>query len=145
MRPMPNVRRDAPPPRAPEPDVAARLSGWPPQSSRLDASRPNAPRVEPPRSAQHAAPPTDRTPRPELPEPSRHRVSDSGQNQDWQSYREWRADEDRKPHHTGPTGNGWNSDPETTGAHTAGRSVTELLAAHGNQDVPSRHRRRAAE
>jgi hypothetical protein len=101
--------------------------------------------VEPPRPAQHAAPPTDRTPRPELPEPSRHGVSDNGQPQDCQSYREWRADEDRKPNHTGSNGNGWNSDPETTGAHTAGRSVTELLAAHGNQDAPSRHRRRAAE
>lgn len=36
-----------------------------------------------------------------------------------------------------------NEDPETTGAHTAGRSVTELLAAHGKEEPPRRHRRRA--
>lgn len=36
-----------------------------------------------------------------------------------------------------------HDDPEATGAHAAGRSVTELLAAHGNQDSPRRHRRRA--
>jgi len=77
-------------------------------------------------------------------EPTRHRVAepDQQQHQDWQSYREWRAREDRQGRHTGPP-HGWNSDPETTGAHTAGRSVTELLAAHGNQEQPSRHRRRA--
>jgi hypothetical protein len=51
---------------------------------------------------------------------------------DWQSYREWRQE----------AADG--GDPETTGAHAAGKSVTELLAAHGNQDdTPRRHRRRA--
>jgi hypothetical protein len=135
MRPMPNVRRAGPPPQAPPGGVAARLSGGP-QQSRSEVSRPNAPGVEPPRPAQHNAPP---------PEQTRHRAADAGQHQDWQAYREWRAEEDGKPHHTGPTSNGWQADPDATGAHTAGRSVTELLAAHGNQDQPSRHRRRAAE
>ncbi len=39
----------------------------------------------------------------------------------------------------------WNDDDvETTGAHTAGRSVTEIIAAHANQDdAQRRHRRRA--
>ncbi|HEX5116631.1 MAG TPA: DUF6779 domain-containing protein [Pseudonocardiaceae bacterium] len=50
------------------------------------------------------------------------------------SYAEWRQES--------------AADPETTGAHAAGRSVTELLAAHGNatdlaDDSPRRHRRRA--
>lgn len=36
-----------------------------------------------------------------------------------------------------------NDDPETTGAHAAGKSVTELLAAHGKEEPPRRHRRRA--
>lgn len=36
-----------------------------------------------------------------------------------------------------------NEDPETTGAHAAGKSVTELLAAHGKEEAPRRHRRRA--
>jgi hypothetical protein len=35
------------------------------------------------------------------------------------------------------------ADIESTGAHTAGMSVTDLLAAHGTQDSPRRHRRRA--
>jgi hypothetical protein len=38
----------------------------------------------------------------------------------------------------------WQTDDvETTGAHAAGKSVTELLAAHGQDDPPRRHRRRA--
>lgn len=49
---------------------------------------------------------------------------------DYQSYREWRQSAE--------------PEAETSGAHTAGRSVTELLAAHANaEDPPSRHRRRA--
>jgi hypothetical protein len=142
MRPMSSVRRDAPP--LPDPDP---LSDWPPQPTGPDVSRPNAPHVEPPHSAQHAAAaPGERTHRsePVTSEPTRHRVTDPGQpHQDWQSYREWRAADDEQPHHTGPQSGLWNTDPEATGAHTAGRSVTELLAAHGNQEPPSRHRRRA--
>ena len=44
-----------------------------------------------------------------------------------------------------PSSSRWNDDDiETTGAHTAGRSVTEILAAHSNpEDLPRRHRRRA--
>jgi hypothetical protein len=97
------------------------------------------------RPAQHAVTSaSERTQRsePVTAEPTRHRVADPEQHPDWQSYREWRAREDRQGRHTGPP-HGWNTDPEASGAHTAGRSVTELLAAHGNQESPSRHRRRA--
>ncbi len=39
---------------------------------------------------------------------------------------------------------GRRAQPEPAGAHTAGRSVTELLAAHSStEDSPRRHRRRA--
>jgi hypothetical protein len=48
-----------------------------------------------------------------------------------------------QPVHNSPVNAGWSTDPETTGAHAAGRSVTELLAAHGNQEPPRHHRRRA--
>jgi hypothetical protein len=38
----------------------------------------------------------------------------------------------------------WRTDDvETTGSHTAGRSVAEILAAHGKDEAPRRHRRRA--
>jgi hypothetical protein len=90
-------------------------------------------RVEPPRTT-HAAPPPERSRRAEPAPPSRHGVTDTGQHpKDYQAYREWRGREDT----------GWHTDPETSGAHTAGRSVTELLAAHGSQEPTSRHRRRA--
>ncbi len=113
--------RSAPPPGPPPRQPVE--AGWPPPSA-ADVSRPGVPRVEPPRPT-HAAPP-----RP----PSRHGATDTGQQpKDWQSYREWRGRENT----------GWNTDPETSGAHTAGRSVTELLAAHGEQEPTSRHRRRA--
>jgi hypothetical protein len=71
---------------------------------------------------------------------------------DWQAYREWRAREESQqpqqqsqqpPQPPAQQHGGWQTDPETTGAHTAGRSVTELLAAHGSHDTPRHHRRRA--
>lgn len=34
-------------------------------------------------------------------------------------------------------------EPDDAGAHASGRSVSDLLAAHGNQDTPRRRRRRA--
>jgi hypothetical protein len=38
---------------------------------------------------------------------------------------------------------GRRAQPDPAGAHTAGRSVTELLAAHAAEESPRRHRRRA--
>ena len=44
----------------------------------------------------------------------------------------------------GARSGGRRAQPEPAGAHTAGRSVTELLAAHSSEeDSPRRHRRRA--
>jgi hypothetical protein len=44
----------------------------------------------------------------------------------------------------GTRSSGRRAEPEPAGAHTAGRSVTELLAAHTSaEDSPRRHRRRA--
>jgi hypothetical protein len=84
---------------------------------RVDQQRVEPPRAEPPPVAEVAAavpPPVEEAPK------------------DWQAYREWRQE--------AADGGG----PETTGAHAAGKSVTELLAAHGGQDEqPRRHRRRA--
>lgn len=100
-------------------------------------------------------------------EPSGGRRRADDQPVDWQSYREWRqesggpapatAEPTPAPPAQPATGGSrrarteddeqakdpWGGDPESTGAHTAGKSVTELLAAHGNQDSPRRHRRRA--
>jgi hypothetical protein len=130
QQPLPSQQPRQPPPQPPQPRTGPPAeSGWPPLSA--DASRPGVPRVEPPRTT-HAAPPPERVRRDEP--TSRHRVTDTGQQpKDWQSYREWRARDEP----------GWHPDPEASGAHTAGRSVTELLAAHGNQEPTSRHRRRA--
>jgi hypothetical protein len=126
QQPPPQQPRQQPPqPRSGPPAD----SGWPPPSA--EVSRPGVPRVEPPRTT-HAAPPPERNRRDEP--TSRHRVTDTGQQpKNWQAYREWRGRDEP----------GWNADPEASGAHTAGRSVTELLAAHGNQEPTSRHRRRA--
>jgi hypothetical protein len=127
QQPRPQPQPQEPRPRAtPPPGPPPRQpveAGWP-SASAAEVSRPGVPRVEPPRPT-HGAPP-----RPA----SRHGATDTGQQpKDWQAYREWRGRENT----------GWNTDPETSGAHTAGRSVTELLAAHGEQEPTSRHRRRA--
>lgn len=68
-------------------------------------------------------------------------VEPDGRRRDWQSYRESRQDH-VEPSPDGPE-RAWETEPEPSGAHAAGRSVTELLAAHANlDDAPRRHRRR---
>jgi hypothetical protein len=66
---------------------------------------------------------------------------------DWQAYREWRQEAEESGHRAKvdpPAHTVWQEDdPEVTGAHAAGKSVTELLAAHGQEEAPRRHRRRA--
>ena len=42
-----------------------------------------------------------------------------------------------------PSGRRAAPEPDEGGAHTAGRSVTELLAAHAIEEPTRRHRRRA--
>jgi uncharacterized protein DUF6779 len=80
-------------------------------------ARPTAPRPDPPR----AVPADPDTPRPAG---GRRRAEDRAT---------------RQPERTTPQ-------PEETGAHTEGRSVTELLAAHGVEDTGvGRRRRRAAD
>lgn len=124
-------RQQQQPPQQPRQQPAE--AGWPPPSTSAEVSRPGVVRVEPPRTT-HAAPPPERSRRAEPVPPSRHGATDTGQHpKDYQAYREWRGREET----------GWHPDPETSGAHTAGRSVTELLAAHGSQEPTSRHRRRA--
>jgi hypothetical protein len=130
-QPPPQPRQQ--PPQPPQTRQQPAEAGWPPPSTSAEVSRPGVVRVEPPRTT-HAAPPPERSRRAEPVPPSRHGATDTGQHpKDYQAYREWRGREDA----------GWHPDPETSGAHTAGRSVTELLAAHGSQEPTSRHRRRA--
>jgi hypothetical protein len=140
----------------------------PPRAAPPRAEPPNVeppPRPEPvrpePRARVESARPTRAEPEPKraestgghrraVEEPaaerSRHRVDDAPR--DWQSYREWRQESTQESGHHAkvdpPASTVWREDdPETTGAHTAGKSVTELLAAHGQEDAPRRHRRRA--
>jgi hypothetical protein len=113
--------------------LSARLSP-PPEPP---AHQPEPPRPEPVRPEPGQAESTGghrRVPEPTqraepVGERSRH-SADPDLPKDYQSYREWRQ-----------TG---ESDAETSGAHTAGKSVTELLALHAPvDDSPHRHRRRA--
>jgi hypothetical protein len=129
-----NVRREQPTPG--DLGLSARLDGLP-----------VPPREEPPRTettgghrritepTQRAEPVVDRSRHAATPAPppppdhgSHHRAEPAER-----SYPEWRQE---------PV-----TDPETTGAHAAGRSVTDLLAAHGSADSVDegsrRHRRRA--
>jgi hypothetical protein len=121
-QPEPPPARQQPPPQRPV-RVEAPV---PPEPVHAEPVRPEPIRAEP-AGHRRSAEPTQRA------EPvgdhSRH-SADPDLPRDYQSYREWRQ-----------TG---ESDAETTGAHTAGKSVTELLAAHAPADeTPRRHRRRA--
>lgn len=129
-----HVRREAAPGDV---GMSARLNGLPvpprEEPSRAESTGGHRRIAE---QTQRAEPVVDRSrhaaqaqPPPAPPEPhgSHHRAEPEP------SYAEWRQES--------------AADPEITGAHAAGRSVTELLAAHGNADVgddsPRRHRRRA--
>ncbi|HEY3751003.1 MAG TPA: DUF6779 domain-containing protein [Pseudonocardiaceae bacterium] len=135
IRPEQPIRAEQPiRPEPPRPEPAAASTGGhrraPEQTQRAEPvvversrHRVDQPRVDQPRAEQ---------PRVEPDEPPAVSPPVEEAPKDWQSYREWRQD----------AADG--GDPETTGAHAAGKSVTELLAAHGNQDdTPRRHRRRA--
>ncbi|HEY1571861.1 MAG TPA: DUF6779 domain-containing protein [Pseudonocardiaceae bacterium] len=157
--PQPPVARPAPQrpaaaPRRPQQPVArqnVRREGTPGDvglSARLDGL-PVPPREEPSRvestgghrriteQTQRAEPVVERsrhsaTPQPQ-PTPQEHGSHHRAEAVE-PSYAEWRQES--------------AADPEITGAHAAGRSVTELLAAHGNatdpaDESPRRHRRRA--
>ncbi len=97
-----------------------------PEPMRPEPARPDPIRVESPGGHRRPAEPAEQAE--PAGERSRH-SADPDVPKDYQSYREWRQ-----------TG---ESDAETTGAHAAGKSVTELLAAHAPADEsPRRHRRR---
>jgi hypothetical protein len=104
--------------------------------------RPEPVRVQPAGGRRRAPEPPPRQepvhPEPVRPEPvverSRHAVEPGPEPEvarDHQPYRDRHRNDE--------------TEAETTGAHAAGRSVTELLAAHTNadDDAPRRHRRRA--
>jgi hypothetical protein len=110
-------------PRRPEPQHREPPSG---HHQPLEPTQYAEPVVNPSRHAAGAVTPV--TPAAE-PATGGHRRSAEAPK-DWQAYREWRQEPE--------------SDPEITGAHAAGKSVTELLATHGTaEDSPRRHRRRA--
>jgi hypothetical protein len=120
--------------------LSARLAGGP------TTQRPERPRAEPAPQRAESTGGHRRAVEEPVSERSRHRVDEAPR--DWQSYREWRAEAAQgSGHHAKvdpPASAAWQEDdPETTGAHAAGKSVTELLAAHGKEDAPRRHRRRA--
>jgi hypothetical protein len=144
--PPPAARPEPQPqqPIRPEPPRAEPLRAEPPriESPRVEAPKPEPVRPEPTSTGGHRRAP-EQTQRAEpILDRSRHRVDTPRVDdpppveeapKDWQAYREWRQESSADA-----------GDVETTGAHAAGKSVTELLAAHGNQDdAPRRHRRRA--
>lgn len=134
------ARQPAPAPTPGDMGMSARLEGHAAARPEPTGGHRRAPeetqRAEPVVS-RHSAEPAVVTPVPLAESTGGRRRAAEEAPKDWQEYREWRHEVDAAAE--------VEPDPETTGAHAAGKSVTELLAAHGNQedDAPRRHRRRA--
>jgi hypothetical protein len=144
--PVPGASRPAPP-RAAEPPAD------PPQAHR--AAQADVPTrvshpVAPPPGAPAFGAPSEHTPAAWQDTPAERPAEISGGGRRraedrpaWQS--SGYTDPVDPPAHAGPPPSGRRAapDPEPSGAHTAGKSVTELLAAHATDDNARRHRRRA--
>jgi hypothetical protein len=141
QRRQPPARQPAPAPTPGDVGMSARLEGRAATRPEPTGGHRRAPeqtqRAEPVGGSRHSADPPVVTPVPLAESTGGRRRAAEEAPKDWQEYREWRHEVDAAAE-VAP-------DPDTTGAHAAGKSVTELLAAHGNQedDAPRRHRRRA--
>jgi hypothetical protein len=129
--------------REPQADPRRPAAGQPRQQQPPQQQRPTRPPVEPERPRHRSGethPPLRAVSPPQsLPQqqPPQQQPAGSGGGR--------RRAEDRPEPAERPAMASWSAGLEDTGAHTAGRSVTELLAAHANEQEQSRRRRRRSE
>ncbi|GAA2987780.1 DUF6779 domain-containing protein [Actinokineospora diospyrosa] len=144
-RPSPQVSQEAAR-RQPEQYPPARLSPPEPAPKPVPAAaRETAARETPPVHRPRAAERTEVAMRP-APEPGGRRRAVTGTFPPVNAQAESDTGGRRRRAEGAPT---WQEaiapEPEDTGSHTSGKSVSELLAAHGTGNAPRRHRRRGEE